>query len=108
MTNNTSKELLVSFTNDQNKYVIYADLCGVNKEDIHIEIKGRVLMIKAKRDFGMTNGFSKSEIAIGELFKIINLDDDIEREKTVAEYKDGLLKITIPKLKPDTYIVKIK
>ncbi|QUH22073.1 Hsp20/alpha crystallin family protein [Alkaliphilus sp. B6464] len=104
----TNNELMVSFTNDQDKYVIYADLCGVNKEDIHIEVKGRIMGIKAKRDFGITNGFSKTEIAIGELFKIINLEDDIEKEEIVAEYKDGLLKITIPKVKPDSYIVKVK
>ena len=51
--NNSQKDnnIPVDFIDDGNRYVIYADVCGIPKEDIDIEIKGQVLMINATREF---------------------------------------------------------
>lgn len=97
--NNVVKDnqIPIDFVDDGNRYVIYADMCGVAKEDIEIEIKGKVLMINAKREFGVKSGFHSSEIKTGNLCKVIELKSDIEPTKAVAEYNYGLLKIIIPK-----------
>lgn len=89
----------ISFYDDSSKYVIYCDLCGVNKSDIDVTLKGRVLAIKAKRDFGLNTGFKLSELAAGELFRLIELNEDVDVDSIVAEYNEGMLKITIQKLK---------
>jgi len=99
--NNMQKDnnISVDFIDDGDYYIIYADLCGVTKEDIDIEIKGQVLMINAKREFEIKNGFHSSGIKTGKLCKVVELKSDIDVEKTVAEYNNGLLKIIIPKVK---------
>lgn len=107
--NNSQKDnnIPVDFIDDGNRYVIYADVCGIPKEDIDIGIKGQVLMINATREFGVKSGFHLSEIKTGKLCKVIELKSDIDIKKVTAEYNHGLLKIVIPKVK-DENAVKIE
>lgn len=97
--NQKENHIPVDFIDDGDRYVIYADVCGVAKDKIDIEVKGQVLMIHAEREFEVKSGFHSSEIKTGKLFKVIELKPDAGIKKIVAEYNYGLLKITIPKIK---------
>lgn len=105
--NNSQKDIPVNFIDDGDRYVIYADVCGIPKEDINISIKGQVLMINATREFEVKGGFQLSEIKTGKLCKVVELKSDIDVERVTAEYNKGLLKIVIPKEK-DKNAVKIE
>lgn len=97
------------FIDNDDCYVIYADLCGIPKEKINVQIKGKVLMIEAERELGTKIGFHSDEIPIGKLCRVTELKTDVKVEDILAEYSNGLLKITIPKLKNmDTVKVEIK
>lgn len=107
MGDNNKDNILTNFIDDSNKYIIYADVCGVPKEEIKIQIKGRVFMIFANREFGAgsTDGFhSLVQIKNGSLCRMIELQDNIDISNIIAEYKNGLLKVIIPKIKNATEV----
>lgn len=106
-TTKNNPDILINFINDADKYIIYADLCGVRKEDLHVQIKGKTLIISGERDFDSRNGFWSTGIKRGNLQKIIKLEDNIDLENIETEYKDGLLKIVIPKMENITADIEI-
>ena len=97
--------------NDQ--YIINAEMAGLNKKDINIEIDGELLRISGERksvyrDNSYTNRFS--EINYGSFVKSFRLPENTMEDKISAKMKDGILLITIPITKPampDTKKIKI-
>lgn len=81
-------------------YFISLDLPGVKKEDVKIEIRNSDLMIHGKRDdeFKEKNDIGSVKEKFQQNFsQIFHLPTDIKSEKIEAGYKDGVLRITIPK-----------
>jgi len=75
-------EPLTDVFEDEEAVKIYIELPGVDKSDIHLD---------------MTDGFA--EIKAKNLFKRVKLPTaNIDFEKAAASYKNGVLKITIPKI----------
>ena len=76
--------------NEKEKSSISIAVPGISKEDIHLEIKEDGLLILA---FDKQNDFFSS----GQ--KTWTLPEDIDVENVTAECKDGLLTVTLPKVK---------
>ena len=97
--------------NDQ--YIINAEMAGLSKKDINIEIDGELLKISGERntvynDESYTNRYS--EINYGSFVKSFRLPENTMENKISAKMKDGILFITIPTIKqviPDTKKIKI-
>jgi HSP20 family protein len=76
----------------------------VKKEDIHVEIDGRQVMITTeykkpvleKKDVRML----RSEISYGFASRVFTLGFEVDRTKAVAKYVDGVLTLTLPKFVP--------
>lgn len=80
--------------------VIKADLPGVDKKDIHVDLKGRVLTLSGERSEekeANAEGYYRKERAYGKFVRTFNLASDVKPDKINASYKDGVLHITIPK-----------
>jgi HSP20 family protein len=85
-------------------YVVTATLPGVKKEDIHVEIDGRQVMISTefkkppveKKD----QRSLRSELSWGFASRSFTLPHEIDRAKADAKYVDGVLTLTLPKLMP--------
>lgn len=80
--------------------VIKADLPGVDKKDIHVDLKGRVLTLSGERSEekeANEEGCYRKERAYGKFMRTFNLASDVLPDKINASYKDGVLHITIPK-----------
>jgi len=80
--------------------VIKADLPGVDKKDIHVDLKGRVLTLSGERSEekeANDEGYYRKERAYGKFVRTFNLSSDVTPDKINASYKDGVLHITIPK-----------
>ena len=93
-----SPHLNVSET-DQS-YEISVDLPGVRPEDIDVELKHGELWICGSRqeeseDKGKT--WHRVERFYGDFRRVIRLGDDVDAEHVDADYKDGVLHITVPK-----------
>lgn len=83
------------------EYDIRAELPGIKKEDLDIDIEDNYLRINAKK-FDETKeeekNFKHSEFNYGEFSRTIQLPEEINIDKTEAKLEHGVLKITAPKL----------
>ena len=80
--------------------IIYAEIPGVDKSVVDIEVKENVLSISGERtvDNAVGNGsYMRSERVFGKFARSFALPAMIPTEKITASFKDGVLKITIPK-----------
>ncbi len=95
-------------------YLIEADLPGVNKEDIKLEAIKGVLTISGERkseEKEEENGYTRIERHYGKFERSFTLPENIKAEKIDAEYKDGTLKVKLPKQeeqKPKQIGIKVK
>lgn len=81
---------------------IRVELPGVKKEDVNIAIAGDYLTIEAERQFKdeeKTENFFRSELGAGKLTRTIALPVEVDPDKVIATLKEGILEITLPKVK---------
>ena len=87
------------FEND-NEVVIKAELPGVNAKDIEIKLENNVLTIKGERRFekeAKEENYHRIERDYGSFSRAFSLPVAVNGEKVTAEYKDGVLKVLLPK-----------
>ena len=80
--------------------VIKAELAGIKRDDIKIELSGNTLTIKGeKRDEEKVEGkdYYRVEQTFGSFCRTFELPEGANLEKVKANYKDGLLEIRIPR-----------
>lgn len=82
-----------------NNVEIQAALPGVKKEDLDVSINNGNITIKAStREEKKEEGkYFRREITCGEFQRTFSLPADVDKDSAKAEFKDGLLKITIQK-----------
>ncbi|MEE8553965.1 MAG: Hsp20/alpha crystallin family protein [Desulfobacterales bacterium] len=91
---------VVDIYDNEDKFVINAELPGVDKKDIVIDVKGRFLTLKGERSSGKEvkeDKYHRRERAYGSFERVFTLPAEIDPDKVKADYKDGILKIDIPK-----------
>lgn len=81
-------------------YVVNAELPGMNKDDITIDVKDRTLTMKGERRYDnevKDEHYYRRERAFGSFQRSFSLPEGVESEKITAEFKNGMLKVTIPR-----------
>jgi HSP20 family protein len=79
--------------------VVRADLPGLNKEDIKVEVTddGLVIQGERKREHEEKGeGYYRSERSYGRFYRLIPLPDDINLDQVRAQFNNGVLEITAP------------
>jgi len=81
------------------KLVVRAEIPGVSKDDVSIDVTDDVLTIQGERrqeseDRG--EGFYRSERSYGRFLRTIPLPDGTDPEKAEARFNDGVLEVTLP------------
>ena len=87
------------YDNDES-IVIKAELPGIDRKDLSIDVKDRVLTLKGERSTDKEvkeEKFYRRERAYGSFQRAFSLPVDVDADKIEATYADGLLKIEIPK-----------
>ena len=82
------------------KFVINAELPGMNKKDIEIDLKDRVLTIKGERsqlNEVKEDDYYHKERSYGKFQRVFTLPANLDPEKIKAYFKDGILRIEIKK-----------
>lgn len=90
----------VDIYEEQDNIVVKAELPGVNKEGISVDVKGRVLTLKGERSSENEDkgeNYFRRERVHGRFERAFTLPDDIDPDAVKAEFNDGVLKITVPK-----------
>ncbi len=82
-------------------YVLEADLPGFKKDDIHIDIEDDRLTIRAERHTeaeqkDKKNNYVRCERSYGAYERSFDISQ-VKASEIDAEYKDGVLKLTMPK-----------
>lgn len=91
---------LVDIVEDDQEYLIKAELPEVRKEDIKVSVAEDVLTIAGERLMMKEEKSRKCrriERAYGSFARSFALPDDVDPGKLTAEFKDGLLKVRLPK-----------
>lgn len=104
---------LVDITEDEKEYVVKADLPDVKKEDVKVTVENGVLAISGERRFEQEETgkkYHRVERAYGSFLRSFALPEGTEAGKVIADFKDGVLKVHLPKseiAKPTTVEIKV-
>ncbi len=77
-----------------------ADLPDVKTEDIDIRVENGTMTLKGSRKFERdenAKGYHRIERSYGEFVRSFAVPNSVETDKVAAEYKNGVLTITLPK-----------
>ncbi len=84
-------------------YQVKAELPGIRKEDLDVTVDDGVLTIKAEHNDNQEqteNGqLIRQERSYGKFVRSLRLGATVDEETITAEYRDGVLHITLPKAK---------
>jgi HSP20 family protein len=81
------------------KLVVRADLPGLRKEDVNVEIDDGMLTISGQRseeEVDDRDDFYRSERSYGEFYRALPLPENVSGESCEATFKDGVLEVTLP------------
>ena len=87
-------------TENEKEFHVRVEVPGIDKKDIDITVADGLLTIKGEKekDFEEKDAqFHRVESVYGSFHRTLRRGDTVEAEKIDASYKDGILKITIPK-----------
>src|SRR5204862_5642788 len=89
----------VSVFNDGEDFVVVAELPGVRKEDLDVEVRSDTLRIKGKKTVAHENEASvhRREREAGEFDRTLTLPAQLDAAKVAAEYRDGVLTVRLPR-----------
>jgi HSP20 family protein len=78
--------------------VLTAELPGVNPNDVEIRLENSTLYLKGERKLeGSQPSYHQIERAYGPFSRSFMLPDSVDPNNVVAEFKDGVLTLTLPK-----------
>jgi len=99
---------------DRDKITVQTELPGMKKQDINISLVGNTLTISGERKQEEEKGEGetyRSERYFGRFQRVVTLPTQVDANKVQANYKDGVLTITLPKAeeaKPKQIAVNVK
>jgi HSP20 family protein len=96
-----------------NEVVLKMELPDMHKEDVHVTFENNVLTVRGERKFEAAvnrESYHRVERKYGEFTRIFTLPTFVEGNKVAAEFKEGMLTVTLPKnaaAKPRQIEVKV-
>lgn len=107
-TSTSSTRFPVDLFEDTNNTYVRAELPGVNRDDINVEVVNGYLTITAARKTPATDGDGEESFSFS---RSISVPDDVHTDQVSAAYENGVLTVTLPKreeAKPKKVTVAIK
>ncbi len=98
----------VDISEDEKSIYIEADLPGVKKEDLKVTVEDNLLTIRAERRSESTESkknYYRTERVFGFMTRSFTLGENVNRDAIEANFSDGVLRLTLPKIEP---VVKAK
>jgi HSP20 family protein len=104
----------VDISEDDKEYLVKADLPEMKKEDVKVTVENDVLSISGERKSEREEKkkkFHQIERSFGTFLRTFTLPDDADSNKIAAEFREGVLKVHLPKrpvAKPQAVEVKVQ
>ncbi len=91
------------------RYVISAELPGLSRDAISIELHDHTLLVRGERQVGDVCGarFHRLERGHGKFVRTFTLPQSAESDAITAEYGDGVLTIAVPKARPEQRRIEV-
>ncbi|WP_411965313.1 archaeal heat shock protein Hsp14 [Haloferax sp. YSMS24] len=83
---------------------VVADLPGFEKDDLEVSVRGRQLSISADRSESTDvdeENYIRRERTQRSVSRTVTLPAEVKRDEVTAQYRNGVLTITLPKMEPD-------
>lgn len=97
-------EIAIDVAEDEHAYTVQAEMPGIKKEDIHIEIDRNVVTItgeskqqREEKSGGKQGQVLRSERYYGQLRRVFALGSEIDESKAEARCENGVLRLLLPK-----------
>jgi HSP20 family molecular chaperone IbpA len=89
----------VDVLEDADAITLYADLPGVSRDKLHLQVEAGALTIDAELDLTLPEGLESShtEVGLGRFHRSFTLSQELDPEKVSAELSNGVLRLRIPK-----------
>ena len=89
----------VDVIEDSSGITLYADLPGVPRDKLHLNVESDLLTIEGEIDLSVPEGLQSShtEVGLGRFHRTFTLSKELDTEKISAELAQGVLKLRIPK-----------
>ncbi|MBK8385517.1 MAG: Hsp20/alpha crystallin family protein [Candidatus Accumulibacter propinquus] len=89
----------VDVVEDASGITLYADLPGVPKEKLNLHVEADTLTIEGEIDLEMPGGMeaSHAEVSLPRYRRVFTLSKELDASKVSAEFRNGVLKLAIPK-----------
>jgi HSP20 family protein len=102
-------------TGADHSLILEVDLPGIPKESISVHVENRTLTLKGERkreivEDDKKTGLHRAERLFGSFVRSFTLPESADATKVTADYKDGVLTVTVPvaeKAKPRSIEVKV-
>ena len=90
----------VDVSEGKDKFTVRAELPGVSREQVKITVENDVLTLSGEKRYSedkQESNYRLREAAYGKFERRFRLGNNLDREHITADYKDGVLEITLPK-----------
>jgi HSP20 family protein len=87
----------------EGQFVVRADLPGMSKEDVKVEVTDDLVTIHRERKQEKKEerkGYCYSECSYGSFYRAIPLPEGADPSKATAEFRKGVLEVTVPATTP--------
>lgn len=89
----------VDVLEDASGITLFADLPGVSRDKLNLQVEAGTLIIDAEIDLSLPEGLQSShtEVGLDRFHRAFTLSSELDTQKVTAELADGVLKLSIPK-----------
>jgi HSP20 family protein len=103
----------IEVLHDNGQFIVRADLPGLKKDDVKVELTDNVLTLSGERKKEKEEkreGYYRSERSYGSFYRQIPLPEGAKTDTAVAEFTDGVLEVTMraPAREPQKRLLNIK
>src|ERR1041385_8992586 len=90
----------VDIYENKDHIVLEAELPGMKREDFDLSVENNVITLRGERQFEKkdeSDNYHRVERAYGSFTRSFTLPNTVTAEGATADYRDGVLRVTIPK-----------
>jgi HSP20 family molecular chaperone IbpA len=89
----------VDVIEDANGITLYADLPGVPRDKLNLQVESDTLTIEAESDLSVPEGLTSNhtEVGLARFRRVFTLSKELDTERVSAELTQGVLTLRIPK-----------
>ena len=98
--NRTSSMPAVNIREDEKNYILDLAVPGIDKKDLKIDMNEDVLTISSEsknESEESKDGYKRKEFSFSAFSRSFYVPENVNREKIEANYKDGILSVSLPK-----------